>query len=302
LVVAPLFHIGGLNVTTLVTWQKGGEVVLHHHFDPGAALAAIPEYGVTTMFGVPAMFLFMSQHPDFDSADLTSVRTLICGGAPVPEPLIKLYNGRGIPIQQGYGLTETSPSASFLSPEFALAKVGSAGKPPLFTEVKLAGVDGTAPLARGEICVKGPNVMKGYWNRPEATAAAIDTEGWFHTGDLGYLDEDGFLYIVDRVKDMVITGGENVYPAEVESVLYQHPAVAEIAVIGLPDDRWGETVVAVAAVKPGAQLDLAELRDFAAANLAVFKLPTRLELVDALPRNPAGKVLKYELRQIFGGP
>jgi fatty-acyl-CoA synthase len=143
--------------------------------------------------------------------------------------------------------------------------------------------------------------MKGYWNRPEATAAAIDSEGWFHTGDLGYLDEDGFLYIVDRVKDMVITGGENVYPAEVESVLYQHPAVAEIAVIGRPDERWGETIVAVAALKPGATLDLAELREFAAANLAVFKLPTRLELVNALPRNPAGKVLKYELRQRFGG-
>jgi fatty-acyl-CoA synthase len=295
LVVAPLFHIGGLNVTTLVTWQKGGEVVLHRHFEPGAALAAIPEYGVSTMFGVPAMFLFMSQHPAFDASDLTSVRTLICGGAPVPEPLIKVYNGRGIPIQQGYGLTETSPSVSFLSPEYALAKVGSAGKPPLFTEVKLAGAG--APLERGEICVRGPNVMKGYWNRPEATSAAIDAEGWFHTGDLGYLDEDGFLYIVDRVKDMVITGGENVYPAEVESVLYRHPAVAEIAIVGVPDDRWGEAVVAVAAVKEGATLTLADLREFAAGDLASFKLPSRLELVDLLPRNPAGKVLKYELRQ-----
>jgi fatty-acyl-CoA synthase len=301
LVVAPLFHIGGLNVTTLVTWQKGGEVVLHRHFDPGAVLEAIPEYGVTTMFGVPAMFLFMSQHPGFDAADLTSVRTLICGGAPVPEPLIKLYNGRGIPIQQGYGLTETSPSVSFLAPEFALAKVGSAGKPPLFTEVRLTGAGAVEPLARGEICVRGPNVMKGYWNRPEATAAVIDPDGWFHTGDLGYFDEDGFLYIVDRVKDMVITGGENVYPAEVESVLYQHPSISEVAVIGLPDDRWGETVVAVAAVKPGAALDLAGLREFAAANLAPFKLPSRLELVDALPRNPAGKVLKFELRHRFGG-
>ena len=143
--------------------------------------------------------------------------------------------------------------------------------------------------------------MKGYWNRPDATAAAIDPEGWFHTGDLGLIDDDGFLYVVDRVKDMVISGGENVYPAEVESVLYQHPAVAEIAVFGLPDDRWGEVVVAVAALKPGTELTLDGLRDFAGGQLARFKLPTRLELVDALPRNPAGKVLKYELRQRYGG-
>jgi fatty-acyl-CoA synthase len=302
LVVAPLFHIGGLNVTTLVTWQKGGEVVLHRSFDPGACLEAIPRFGITTMFGVPAMFLFMSQHPAFDSADLTSIRTLICGGAPVPEPLIKVYNGRGIPIQQGYGLTETSPSVAFLAAEHGLAKLGSAGKPPLFCDVRIADVGGRSvdePLVRGEVCVKGPNVMKGYWNRPDATAAAIDAEGWFHTGDIGYLDEDGFLYISDRVKDMIISGGENVYPAEVESVLYEHPSVAEIAIIGLPDERWGEAVVAVVAPKPGDKVMLEDLRDFGSQSLAHYKLPTQLHLVDALPRNPAGKVLKFELRNAF---
>ena len=174
LVVAPLFHIGGLNVTTLMAWQKGAEVVLMRTFDPGAALEAIPRYGVTTMFGVPAMFLFMSQHPAFDTTDLTSVRLLICGGAPVPEALIKLYNGRGIPMQQGYGLTETAPSVTFLGAEFSLAKLGSAGRTPLFTDVRLVGADGrvlTQAFERGEVCVRGPNVMKGYWNRPEATAA-----------------------------------------------------------------------------------------------------------------------------------
>ena len=304
LVVAPLFHIGGLNVTTLVTWQRAGEVVLHRSFDPGTALDDIARYGVTTMFGVPAMFLFMSQHPRFDDADMTSLRMLVCGGAPVPEPLIKLYNGRGIPINQGYGLTETAPFLTFLTSEFGLAKLGSAGRPPLFTEVRLVDADGrviTEPLARGEICATGPNIMTGYWNRPDATAAAIDQEGWFHTGDIGYLDEDGFLFICDRVKDLVITGGENVYPAEVESVLYEHSAVAEIAVIGLPDERWGEAVVAVAALKPDANLTLAELRDFAGERLARFKLPSRLELVDVLPRNPAGKVLKFELRERYRG-
>jgi fatty-acyl-CoA synthase len=154
---------------------------------------------------------------------------------------------------------------------------------------------------RGEICIKGPNVMAGYWNRPDATAEAIDPEGWFHSGDIGYFDEDGFLYVVDRVKDMVISGGENVYPAEVESVLYEHPAVTEIAIIGLPDDRWGEAVTAVAAVGEGQELSLEELREFGGENLARYKLPTRLHTVDALPRNPAGKVLKFELRDEFGG-
>jgi fatty-acyl-CoA synthase len=300
--VAPLFHIGGLNVTTLITWQKGGEVILHRSFDPGACLEEIPRYGVTTMFGVPAMFLFMSQHPGFTAADLTSIRTLICGGAPVPEPLMKVYNGRGVPIQQGYGLTETSPSVSFLSAEHGLEKLGSAGRTPMFTEVRIVGEDGvvlTDPHARGEVCVKGPNVMKGYWNRPDATAAAIDAQGWFHTGDVGYLDEDGFLFIADRVKDMVITGGENVYPAEVESVLYEHPSIAEVAIIGVPDERWGEAVVAVVALKPEATLTLDELRDFGGASLARYKLPHQLHVVDALPRNPAGKVLKFELRDRF---
>jgi fatty-acyl-CoA synthase len=304
LVAAPLFHIGGLNVTALATWQKGGEIVLMRTFDAGECLRAIPRHGVTTMFGVPAMLLFMSQHPAFDVADLTSVRTLICGGAPVPEPLIKLFNGRGIPIQQGYGLTETAPAVSLLGAEDALQKVGSAGRPVFFVDIRIVDPSGsvvTRPGGVGEICVQGPNVMKGYWNRPDATAEAIDTEGWFHTGDAGYFDEDGFLYVSDRFKDMVITGGENVYPAEVESVLYEHPAVAEVAVIGVPDERWGEAVVAVVAAKEGENVTLEDLRDFGGRNLARYKLPSRLHLVDALPRNPAGKVMKFELRERFAG-
>jgi fatty-acyl-CoA synthase len=302
LVIAPLFHIGGLNVNTLVTWMKGGEVVLHRTFDPARFLQDVAAHRVTLTFGVPAMLLLVSQHPDFDDADLGSLRLVVCGGAPVPEPLIKLYNGRGVPINQGYGLTETAPFVSLLTPEFALERIGSAGTAPLFTEIRIVDAEGhvlTEPLARGEVCVTGPNVMKGYWNRPDATADAIDAEGWFHTGDIGYLDAGGFLYIADRVKDMVISGGENVYPAEVESVLYDHPAIAEVAVIGLPDERWGEAVVAVAALKPGASLTVEELRTFAAERLARFKLPTRLELVDILPRNPAGKVLKFELRDRY---
>jgi fatty-acyl-CoA synthase len=303
LLVAPLFHIGGLNVNSLVIWQKGGHVVLHRNFDPKRCLDDIATYRVTTMFAVPAMLLFVSQQPEFASADLSSLATVLCGGAPVPEPLMRLYADRGVPINQGYGLTETAPFVTFLAPEWGMEKLGSAGKPPMFCEVRLVdsnGRDVGKPKVNGEVITRGPNIMKGYWNNPEATAAAIDPEGWFHTGDVGYFDEDGFLFIADRLKDMVISGGENVYPAEVESVLYDHPAIAEIAVIGLPDEQWGEAVVAVAALRQGANLDLEDLRAFATDRLARYKLPRRLELVTALPRNPAGKVLKFELRAQFG--
>jgi fatty-acyl-CoA synthase len=303
LLVAPLFHIGGLNVNSLVIWQKGGHIVLHRNFDAMRCLEDIALYRVSTFFAVPAMLLFISQQPAFATADLSSLHTIVCGGAPVPEPLIRLYADRGIPINQGYGLTETSPFVTFLAPEWGMAKLGSAGRPPLFSEVRLVDPDGRdieTPRVNGEVITRGPNIMKGYWNNPEATAAAIDPQGWFHTGDVGYCDEDGFLFIADRLKDMVISGGENVYPAEVESVLYDHPAILEIAVIGLPDEDWGEAVVAVATLKDGATLDLEELKEFATERLAPYKLPRRLEIVGALPRNPAGKVLKFELRARFG--
>ncbi|MEP9393039.1 long-chain fatty acid--CoA ligase [Gordonia sp. VNK1] len=299
---APLFHIGGLNVTTLITLQKGGHIVLAQSFDPVVALADIEKHRVTTMFGVPAMYLFMSQVPQFETADLSSLRYLVCGGAPVPEPLMRRYAERGLAFAQGYGLTETAPLALVMSVDESAAKIGAAGNKVLpLSDVRL--VDATnspVPVGQpGEICVRGPQVMVGYWNNPGATAAAIDDGGWFHTGDVGREDEDGYIYVVDRVKDMVITGGENVYPAEVESVLYSHPAIAEIAILGLPDAKWGEAVTAVIATAPGHEVSLEELREFAADQLARYKLPLRLEFVDALPRNPSGKVLKYQLREQF---
>jgi len=248
------------------------------------------------------MFLFMAQQPRFADTDLSSLRSLVVGAAPVPKSLLEIYGNRGVSLDQGYGLTETSPLVSFLKSQYTAGKLGSAGKPGLFGELRIADADGDslAPGEVGEILYRGPNVMKGYWNRPEATAEAIDEDGWFHTGDAGYLDEDGFLFISDRVKDMVISGGENVYPAEVEGVLYEHPAVAEVAVIGLSDEKWGEAVTAVVALNEGAELTLEELRDFADGKLARYKLPLRLHIVDALPRNPAGKVLKFELREELG--
>lgn len=299
LTAAPLFHIAGLNVMTLQSFMMGSTLVLVRNFDPGLVLQYMQQYKVTSMFGAPAMFLFMSQHPDFDNTDLTSIKMLICGAAPVPESLLNLYSERQINFCQGYGLTETSPFASLLTPEWAISKLGSAGQAAFYTDLRIVNDDNqeVAAMEHGEICISGANVMKGYWNRPEATAKAIDSQGWFHSGDIGYIDEDGFLFICDRLKDMVISGGENIYPAEVESVLYKHELIAEVAVIGVPDEKWGEAVTAVVALVEGAELTLEQLRAFAESHLARYKLPTRLHLVPALPRNPAGKVLKFVLKE-----
>lgn len=300
LVCAPMFHIGGLNVTTLVTLQKGGHIVVMATFDPSQALKLITEHRVTTMFGVPAMFLFISQLPEFAEADLSSLRRLICGGAPVPETLIGIYGERGIPFAQGYGLTETAPLALVLRTDEVGVKIGAAGHQVLpLSDVRLVDADNNpVPTGeRGEICVRGPQVMAGYWRNPDATAAVIDAQGWFHTGDIGRADEDGYIWVIDRVKDMVISGGENVYPAEVEDVLYRHPAIADVAVLGTPHERWGEAVTAVVVLRPDATLTLEELRSFARDKLAGYKIPLRLEFVDALPRTQSGKVVKYQLRE-----
>lgn len=298
LVVAPMFHIGGLNMTTLLTLQKGGHVVVHPGFEPAAVLEEIERSRVTSLFAVPAMLSALQQEPGYVTRDLSSLRMVVCGGAPVPPPLLRSYLDRGVAVLQGYGMTETAPAITILPGSQALAKVGSAGTPVPFVELRLVGSDGAEvpPGERGEICVRGPNVTPGYWAQPAATEAAFDPEGWLHTGDIGYLDGDGCLYVVDRLKDMVISGGENVYPAEVEAVLHEHPAVLDIAVIGLPDARWGEAVTAVVVPAAGHALGLEEIRAFAGERLARYKLPLRLELVEVLPRNPAGKVRKDQLR------
>lgn len=299
--VAPLFHVAGLNVTIPTTWMRGGRIVLQRNFKPAQFLADIEKYKVNTLFGVPAMFIGVMALEEFADADLSSVRLAVCGGAPVPSHVLQTYHDRGIQMLQGYGLSETAPAAIFLVGEHSLTKLGSCGVPAMFIEAKL--VDGENRVIEGnnevgEICLRGPNVTIGYWNKPEATAAAFDEAGWFHTGDLGRRDDDGFYYIVDRIKDLVITGGENVYPAEVENVLFEHPAVAEVAVVGLPDPKWGEAVTAVVKLAPGKdELTLEELREFASGRLARYKLPLRLHIVPELPRNAQGKVLKIDLRR-----
>lgn len=299
--VAPLFHVAGLNVTIPTTWMRGGRIVLQRNFKPAQFLADIEKYKVNTLFGVPAMFIGVMALEEFADADLSSVRLAVCGGAPVPSHVLQTYHDRGIQMLQGYGLSETAPAAIFLVGEHSLTKLGSCGVPAMFIEAKL--VDGENRVIEGnnevgEICLRGPNVTIGYWNKPEATAAAFDEAGWFHTGDLGRRDDDGFYYIVDRIKDLVITGGENVYPAEVENVLFEHPSVAEVAVVGLPDPKWGEAVTAVVKLAPGKdELTLEELREFASGRLARYKLPLRLHIVPELPRNAQGKVLKIDLRR-----
>ncbi|MGW0949555.1 acyl-CoA synthetase [Streptomyces sp. NPDC002623] len=302
LAVAPLFHIGGLNALTLRTLLRGGTVVLRRGFDPAQCLADLVHHRVNSLFAVPAMFSALARVPGFAAADLSELRAPIVAGAPVPPQLIRDYAEQGVLLQQAWGLTETSPFATYLPAALTQEKTGSAGAPMPYTEICLThpgtGVKIHDAETRGEICVRGPNVTPGYWNNPEATRAAFDDAGWFHTGDIAHRDKDGFYYIVDRLKDMIISGGENVYPAEVERVLIEHPDVVEAAVIGVPDPKWGETVLAVLTCEPGTALTVEEVRDFTGRHLARYKLPTRVVLVEQLPRNASGKLAKVELRRL----
>jgi len=305
LTVLPLFHTGGLNCYTNPVLHAGGTVFIMRAFDPALALELIsdPSRRINVFFGVPAIYQFMAQHPSFASSDFSRLVIGGVGGAPMPVPLLKVWEARGVALQQGYGMTETSPSVMVLDKEDAARKAGSSGKPVLHTEVRIVRPDGgDADVGElGELWVKGPNVTPGYWNRPDANASSF-TDGWLHTGDATRVDEDGFYYIVDRWKDMYISGGENVYPAEVENVLHQLSAIAEAAVIGIPSEQWGEVGMAIVALKPGHTLAPAEIQAHCAANLARFKCPRLIEFVDVLPRNATGKIHKPTLRKQFSAP
>jgi fatty-acyl-CoA synthase len=302
LTVLPLFHTGGLNCYTNPVLHAGGTVLIMRAFDPGLALQLIsdPARGINVFFGVPSIYQFMAQHALFETADFSRLIIGGVGGAPMPVPLLNVWERRGVALQQGYGMTETSPAVLALDREDAVRKAGSSGKPVLHTEVRIVRPDGrdAAVGELGELWVKGPNVTPGYWNRGDANRTSF-TDGWLHTGDATRVDEDGFYYIVDRWKDMYISGGENVYPAEVESVLHQIAAIAEAAVIGVPDPQWGEVGMAIVAVKPGQSLTDAAIHAHCAANLARFKCPRLIRFVDALPRNATGKIHKPTLRKNF---
>jgi fatty-acyl-CoA synthase len=303
LTVLPLFHTGGLNCYTNPVLHSGGTVLIMRAFDPGLALQLIsdPARRINQFFGVPSIYQFMAQHPSFATSDFSRLVIGGVGGAPMPVPLLKVWEARGVALQQGYGMTETSPAVLTLDKEDAARKAGSSGKPVLHTEVRIVRPDGsdadTGEL--GELWVKGPNITPGYWNRPDANASSF-TDGWLHTGDAARIDEEGFYYIVDRWKDMYISGGENVYPAEVENVLHQLTAIAEAAVIGIPSAQWGETGMAIIAVKPGHAISEAEIHAHCATNLARFKRPHQIKFVDALPRNATGKIHKPTLRKNLG--
>jgi len=300
LTVLPLFHVGGIGLYTLPTLYQGGTAVIQRTFDPKVTFRLIKDERIDVLFGVPAIFLFLMQDPEFKSGTMSRLRSVMSGGAPLPVSLIHQYHEAGIILQQGFGMSEAAPGIAALDRDRALAKAGSIGRPLFHMEVRIVDDQNhdQAVGQTGELLIRGPNLMQRYWNRPEATAEAF-TEGWLHTGDLARMDEDGDLYIVERKKDMYISGGENVYPAEVENTIFELPQVAEAAIIGVKDKTWGEVGRAIVVLKPGQKLTETEVLNFLKGRLAKYKVPRSVVFVDQLPRNAAGKVLKNVLKEKY---
>jgi acyl-CoA synthetase (AMP-forming)/AMP-acid ligase II len=306
IIVAPMFHIAGLGMT-MVAVYRGMTSVVVKAFDPAQMWDLVGSERITGFFAVPSMLAFMYQHPKRATAVHEHLRWVICGAAPVPVSLIEAYHSMGVQIRQVYGATETHGGICLLAPEDAARKIGSTGLPYYGIDVQVVDLAGNPvpPGIPGEVVTRGLHLISGYWNQPEATRAAI-RDGWFHTGDIAEVDEEGYIYIKDRSKDMIISGGENVYPAEIESVLSSHPGVSEVGVIGQPSSKWGESVCAVVVRGDGWQGDdqvlEQELRTLAQSQLARFKQPKAYVFIAALPRNPSGKILKRILREQFPGP
>jgi len=303
LVGSPLFHVAALNQIFLTTFMRGGTAVIMPAWNADACFDLIEDHRVTWMFGVTRMYADLVQSPRWETADLSSLRSLISGGAPIPESLIVDYQKRGLVFVQGYGMTETSPGVTMLVPEMSTTKVGSAGTPCFFVDVRivrpdLSDVDMEEP---GEIIVDGPNVTAGYWNNQAATNSAFSDGTWLHTGDIARRDAEGYVYIIDRVKDMYISGGENVYPAEVEAVMFSHPAVVDCAVIGVPDQRWGEVGAAFVTLHSPDEVSEDQLSAFLTARMAKYKVPAFFYFVNSLPRTGSGKVQKTDLRKALTG-
>jgi fatty-acyl-CoA synthase len=300
LAVMPLFHIGGLQVFTAPALFAGGTAVIMRSFDPGLTLEAFSDrsLGITHFLGVPAIFNALRDHPKNPDADLSGLQMVLAGAETVPEALVRWWGERGLVIQEGYGMTENVASCCVVGRDDVARKIGSAGKPLRHIQLMIAREDGTAagPGESGEIWCRGPVVTPGYWKREDANAESF-VDGWFRTGDIGSKDEEGFYYVEDRLKDMYISGGENVYPAEIENVLYGLEEIREVAVIGVPDERWGETGCAVVVLKEADSLSPADIIAHCRPKLARFKQPGHVVFVEALPRNATGKVLKFELRK-----
>ena len=299
LACGPLYHVGALDLTTTSLIAAGATTIVHRAFDAAAVVDEVERSHVTAVWLAPAMVNAIMALPDIEQRDLSSVRVVINGGEKMPIPLIERIQ-RVFPsawFADAYGMTETVSGDTFLDRDSIITKLGSVGRPCLYLELDLWDEEGQSVPAgeQGEIVMRGPKVFKGYWRDEEATAAAF-TGGWFHSGDIGVRDEDGYLFIVDRLKDMIVSGGENIASSEIERVLYEHDAVMEAAVVGRPDERWGEVPVAFVALRPGADATPDSLIAHCQAQLARFKVPKEVTFVEALPRNPSGKVLKRELR------
>lgn len=293
---APMFHTGGLNVFTLPLIHAGGKSIVCKAFDAGQVFDLINRKGVTVYFGVPTMFIVMQGHPFWDSADFSQLKIVISGGAPCPMPVFEKFWEKGVNFKTGYGLTEAGPNTFWLPDEDVRRKPGAVGKPLIHIDVRVVDGDGyeCAPNVAGELIIRGPHVTTGYWNNPEATAKTI-VDGWLHTGDLAVRDAEGFYTIVGRLKDMIISGGENIYPAEIESAMHAHPSIAEATLIGVPDTKWGEVGVAVCVLKSGYSLSEDNLQTFLKDRLAKYKIPKRVLFVDELPKTGAGKIDKKVL-------
>jgi O-succinylbenzoic acid--CoA ligase len=291
----PLFHVGGLAIL-LRGAIYGTTAVVHESFDAARVNASIDRDGVTIISVVSNMLQRMLDERG-DTPYPPALRCVLLGGGPAPESLLQRSAALGVPVVQTYGLTEAASQVATLPPEDAIRKLGSAGKPLFGSQVRIVSPDGAAlpSSSEGEIVVRGPTVTPGYLNSPEATAQAI-RDGWLHTGDIGYLDAEGYLYVLDRRDDLIVSGGENVYPAEIEAVLQSHPDVLEAGVYGAPDDRWGQTPVAAVVLRPGATATPEALIAHCRERLSTYKTPSRIELCDELPRNAAGKLLRSRLR------
>lgn len=307
---APLFHTGGLNVFTLPLILAGGTSILCRTFDAGQVFDLIATGRVTLFFGVPTMFILLQQHPRWAQADFSPLKLVISGGAPCPMPVFEQFWDRGVDFKTGYGLTEAGPNTFWLPPAEVRRKPGCVGYPLLFVDVNLVRPDGTpcADNEPGELIIRGPHLCAGYWRNPAATAAAFhptpaDPAGhnWLHTGDLALRDDDGCYKIIGRLKEMFISGGENVYPAEIESVLHAHPAVAEAAVIGVPDEKWGEVGRAIVVLRPGREATATELIQFCRSRLAGYKIPRSIIFAVELPKTGANKIDKKQLSADYSG-
>ncbi len=296
----PLFHIGALNITACPTIWIGGTTVIMRNFDPQTTLDVIndTDLGITSLFMVPAAYNVIRTLPDVATTDFSNIRNAITGAETVPTDLVKWWYEKGVILQEGYGMTETSGTGCVLMKEDIPEKLGSAGRALMHSQIKIVDDAGQtcAPNVPGEIWFRGAVVTPGYWKREEANAESF-VDGWFRSGDIGRMDAEGYIYIDDRMKDMYISGGENVYPAEVENLIYQLPQIAEVAVIGVSNDKWGETGCAIAVLKPDCTLCLDEILEHIGNKVAKFKQPQHLYIMDALPRNATGKVLKFKLRE-----